>query len=244
MPSFLSDGVEIAYLSAAEIAANLARGAVHLGVTGEDLVRESIPDADRRVLLIDSLGFGSANVVVAVPQAWIDVRIERNVLADGRLERLLQFFNLRIIESHRAGDARRYFTTVTRGQCAESLDHVGGGEKPAVLRDQIEKIGSEAPDAGLLHDRRHGAGLILGRDNGRAHHAPQILALVQQSAKCRQIRFDLFDFGGLFGQIEKCGGVTPSHSFNDCVVRCHVALIWRLARRIGGGAAKTLDVAR
>src|SRR4030088_1059098 len=47
---------------------------VHLGVTGEDLVRESIADADKRVLLIDNLGFGSANVVVAVPQAWIDVR--------------------------------------------------------------------------------------------------------------------------------------------------------------------------
>ena len=68
------DNVEIAYLSASEIAAQLARGAVHLGVTGEDLVRESIPDAGRRVLLIEPLGFGSANVVVAVPQAWIDVR--------------------------------------------------------------------------------------------------------------------------------------------------------------------------
>ena len=68
------DNVEIAYLSASEIASQLARGTVHLGVTGEDLVRESIADADRRVLLIDSLGFGSANVVVAVPQAWIDVR--------------------------------------------------------------------------------------------------------------------------------------------------------------------------
>lgn len=68
------DNVEIAYLSASEIAAQLARGAVHLGITGEDLVRESIPDADRRVALIEPLGFGSANVVVAVPQAWIDVR--------------------------------------------------------------------------------------------------------------------------------------------------------------------------
>jgi ATP phosphoribosyltransferase len=66
--------VEIAYLSASEIASQLARGAVHLGVTGEDLVRESIADADKRVLLIDPLGFGAANVVVAVPQAWIDVR--------------------------------------------------------------------------------------------------------------------------------------------------------------------------
>ena len=68
------DNVEIAYLSASEIASQLARGAVHLGVTGEDLVRESIADADKRVALIDTLGFGSANVVVAVPQAWIDVR--------------------------------------------------------------------------------------------------------------------------------------------------------------------------
>lgn len=68
------DNVEIAYLSASEIAANLARGSVHLGVTGEDLVRESIVDADKRVAMIAPLGFGYANVVVAVPQAWIDVR--------------------------------------------------------------------------------------------------------------------------------------------------------------------------
>ncbi len=68
------DGVEIAYLSAAEITAQLAQGAVHLGVTGEDLVREMIPDADQQVVFIDRLGFGFANVVVGVPQAWIDVR--------------------------------------------------------------------------------------------------------------------------------------------------------------------------
>src|SRR3569832_2274687 len=68
------DNVEVAYLSASEIASQLSRGMVHSGVTGEDLVRENIADADKRVLLIDSLGFGSANVVVAVQQAWIDVR--------------------------------------------------------------------------------------------------------------------------------------------------------------------------
>jgi ATP phosphoribosyltransferase len=66
--------VEVAYLSASEIVDLLAQGAVHLGLTGEDLVREKIADADRHVVLIDALGFGHANVVVAVPQAWIDVR--------------------------------------------------------------------------------------------------------------------------------------------------------------------------
>jgi ATP phosphoribosyltransferase len=68
------DGVEVAYLSAAEITGQLAAGTVHLGITGEDLVREMIPDADTRVVLVEGLGFGYANVVVAVPQAWIDVR--------------------------------------------------------------------------------------------------------------------------------------------------------------------------
>jgi ATP phosphoribosyltransferase len=68
------DGVEVAYLSASEITSQLAAGAVHMGVTGEDLVREMIEEADRHVVLIEPLGFGYANVVVAVPQAWIDVR--------------------------------------------------------------------------------------------------------------------------------------------------------------------------
>jgi ATP phosphoribosyltransferase len=66
--------VGVAYLSASEIVELLARGAVHFGLTGEDLVRELIADADRRIVFIDDLGFGHANVVVAVPQAWIDVR--------------------------------------------------------------------------------------------------------------------------------------------------------------------------
>jgi len=68
------DGIEVAYLSASEITTQLAQGAVHMGVTGEDLIREQIPDADARVVMIEGLGFGFANVVVAVPQAWIDVR--------------------------------------------------------------------------------------------------------------------------------------------------------------------------
>ena len=68
------EGVEVAYFSASEITVQLAQGAVHFAVTGEDLVREMIPDAESRVVMLSALGFGYANVVVAVPQAWIDVR--------------------------------------------------------------------------------------------------------------------------------------------------------------------------
>jgi ATP phosphoribosyltransferase len=63
-----------AFFTRAGLSLAKPRGAVHLGVTGEDLLRESIVDVDKRVALIEGLGFGSANVVVAVPQAWIDVR--------------------------------------------------------------------------------------------------------------------------------------------------------------------------
>ncbi len=66
------DHVEVAFLSASEIVKNLASGVAHLGITGEDLVREA--QAERSVTLLTPLGFGHANVVVAVPQAWIDVR--------------------------------------------------------------------------------------------------------------------------------------------------------------------------
>jgi ATP phosphoribosyltransferase len=68
------DDVEVALLSASEITEQLAAGAVHFGITGEDLVREMIPAADEKVVLLEGLGFGHANVVVAVPEAWIDVR--------------------------------------------------------------------------------------------------------------------------------------------------------------------------
>lgn len=65
--------IEIAYLSASEIARHLQLGRIHLGVTGEDLIREHIPDADQRCEFLAKLGFGRADVVVAVPECWIDV---------------------------------------------------------------------------------------------------------------------------------------------------------------------------
>lgn len=65
--------VEVAFLSASEIARHLQLGSIHLGVTGEDLIREHIPDADTRCEFLAKLGFGRADVVVAVPECWIDV---------------------------------------------------------------------------------------------------------------------------------------------------------------------------
>ena len=65
--------VEIKLMSSAEIAGALASGDVHFGITGEDLVRDTVPDSDRVIALLQPLGVGFADVVVAVPRAWIDV---------------------------------------------------------------------------------------------------------------------------------------------------------------------------
>ena len=65
--------IDVVYVSSSEIAAALKDGSVHLGITGEDLVRETISDADTRVTFLKKLGFGFADVVVAVPNCWIDV---------------------------------------------------------------------------------------------------------------------------------------------------------------------------
>ncbi len=66
-------GVDVKLMSSAEIAAALATGDIHFGITGEDLIRDTMPDADSSVMLLQPLGFGFADVVVAVPRAWIDV---------------------------------------------------------------------------------------------------------------------------------------------------------------------------
>jgi len=65
---------DVAFLSAGEIAGALDAGHVHLGVTGEDLLAEQLSDPAQAVHMVKPLGFGHADVVVAVPQSWIDVR--------------------------------------------------------------------------------------------------------------------------------------------------------------------------
>jgi len=67
------DGIEVRFLSASEIAAGLISGDLHLGITGLDLLQDSNPESDKFILTLSPLGFGHANVVVAVPEAWIDV---------------------------------------------------------------------------------------------------------------------------------------------------------------------------
>ena len=67
------DGVQVVLLSPAEVPRELAAGRIHLGVTGTDLVREKLADWASVVAEIAPLGFGRADLIIAVPAVWIDV---------------------------------------------------------------------------------------------------------------------------------------------------------------------------
>jgi ATP phosphoribosyltransferase len=120
-------GVEVSLVSSAEIAQLLKAGAVHLGVTGEDLIREAMADADERVRFLTPLGFGHADVVVAVPDCWLDVRW----MAD--LEQMAVAFRRRHgrrvrVATKYMGLTRRYFAEkgVTGYRIVESLGATEG----------------------------------------------------------------------------------------------------------------------
>ncbi|MDD8021495.1 MAG: ATP phosphoribosyltransferase [Paracoccaceae bacterium] len=66
-------GVELVLLSAGEIPRELAAGRIHLGVTGSDLVRDKLADWQGQVAELALMGFGHADLIIAVPACWSDV---------------------------------------------------------------------------------------------------------------------------------------------------------------------------
>ena len=68
-------GVEVAFVSASEIVRHLRSGEAHLGITGRDLVEEYIDDWPSKVAIVRAFEFGPADVVVAVPDFWLDVHV-------------------------------------------------------------------------------------------------------------------------------------------------------------------------
>jgi ATP phosphoribosyltransferase len=90
------DGVDLVLLSAGEIPRELAAGRIHLGVTGTDLIREKLAQWDQQVEELAPLGFGQADLVIAVPRGWVDVSTLDDLDAVAAAFRLKHGFRLRI----------------------------------------------------------------------------------------------------------------------------------------------------
>jgi len=90
------DGVELVMLSPGEIPRELAAGRIHLGVTGSDLVRDKLADWSLQVVELAALGFGHADLIIAVPSCWIDVDTIDDLDAAASAFRAAHGFRLRI----------------------------------------------------------------------------------------------------------------------------------------------------
>jgi ATP phosphoribosyltransferase len=90
------EGVELVLLSPSEIPRELASGRIHLGVTGSDLVRDKVADWALQVQEIVGLGFGHADLIIAVPACWIDVETLDDLDAVAAAFRASHGFRLRI----------------------------------------------------------------------------------------------------------------------------------------------------
>jgi len=98
--------VELVLLSAGEIPSELAAGRIHLGVTGQDLVAEKLPPKTEKLSQLVEMGFGHADVVIAVPKVWVDV----STLAD--LDAVAAQF--RRNHGHRLRIATKYHNIIRR----------------------------------------------------------------------------------------------------------------------------------
>lgn len=256
------DNVEIAYLSASEIAAQLAQGTVHLGITGEDLVRESILDADKRVMLVDNLGFGSANVVVAVPQAWIDVRTMADLddvatsfreQHDRRMRVATKYFNLtrNFFAAHGVLDYR----IVASAGATEGAPASGSAELIVDITTTgatLEANGLKVLDDGVI--LRSHANLVASRQADWSSEARETARIIldhiaarARAAKYKEVRTRfsgcnealLAEAHNKFGVVSPFGGPTSSGMLT---LHCPPAQLYALGSFLRAHGADTVSV--
>lgn len=182
------DGLALVLLPAGDITRELASGGLHLGVTGSDLVNERLIDWQRQVTPWQGLGFGFADLVLAVPAAWVDVETVDDLDAAAAMFRAAHGRRLRIATKyHRLAraflaerDVADYALTDSGGategtvksRLAEAVaDITSTGE---TLRANHLKILSD----GLIH--RSEATLYLSRRAGWRGEEGRLAALARQ----------------------------------------------------------------
>jgi len=167
-----SDDIALVLLAAGEIPRELASGRIHLGVTGSDLVRERIGHWDEAVEDLGQMGFGHADLVIAVPDFWVDVDTLDDLDAAAAAFRRRHGFRLRIatkyhrlvrdfLQSHGVADYRLVDSqgategTVRHGTAEAIADITSTGE---TLRANHLRMLSDGPvhaSQATLYRARH-----------------------------------------------------------------------------------------
>ncbi len=92
--------IKVIFLHAKEIIQRLGDGTLDIGISGLDLLNESDKNLRNKIIIKRKLDFGNANLVIAVPDDWIDVQ----TVAD--LEEVS--FDLRFKKNRRLRVATKY----------------------------------------------------------------------------------------------------------------------------------------
>jgi ATP phosphoribosyltransferase len=65
---------QVVFSHSREIVERLSENSLDIGISGYDLLKESLPGIQKNILVYSHLKFGFADLIVAVPDAWIDVQ--------------------------------------------------------------------------------------------------------------------------------------------------------------------------
>lgn len=131
------DDAEIRFLSSGEIAGALEAGEAHLGITGLDLIRDRTQAPDKTIAVAQPLGFGRADVVVALPRAWIDVAVMADLADAAALFRHRHHRTMRVATKY-ARLARGFFAQ--HGLVDYRLVESAGATEAAPSNGQAELI--------------------------------------------------------------------------------------------------------
>ncbi|MBV6657536.1 MAG: ATP phosphoribosyltransferase [Devosiaceae bacterium] len=257
------DGVDVAFLSASEIASELAAGTVHIGVTGMDLVHEKLPDPDGQTITITPLGFGHADVVVAVPDSWIDVRTMDDLEDVAAGFRAVHKRPMRLATKY-VRLARRHFRQhgVVDYQIVESLGATEGapasgaadlivditttgatltanhlrvldGDDGTILRSQASLVASR--QANWTDSARSHLRAILSRiaSQDRAASIYEVRVVIADQAKTARQAADAFDCSAPFGAVAGQG---------QLVLHVARAQVWELVSFLEERGAGTVTV--
>ena len=188
-------GVELVLLSAGEIPRELAAGRIHLGVTGSDLVRDRLVDWQASVAELAQLGFGQADLIIAVPNAWIDVGNLDDLDAAAAAFRATHGFRLRIATKyHRL--VRDFLTA--QGVADYQLVDSQGATEGTVKNLTAEAIADITSSGATLRDNHlkvlggsliHQSQAVLYAANAADWHADNTATLAALSSRLGLPRF-------------------------------------------------------
>ena len=178
------DGLEVVLLSAGEMPRELAAGRLQIGVTGSDMVRERLASWDSQVRELTPMGFGGADLVIAVPQGWVDVDTLDDLDAAAAAFRKVHGHRLRIatkyhrlvrdflreagVADYRLVDSQGATEGTVKAETAEAIADITS------TGDTLRANGLKVLSDGLVHSSQ--ATLFRGRRGGWSAEQRGLLA--------------------------------------------------------------------